>query len=125
MFVRLINEPTKNMIQGTGRIYSLGMYNFLNIIAFFCYGFYLIAILGLKEDGYCLAIFIYELLSLVICLYFYFFVIEEEIRDTSKGIFTNIGWYFCEVLKYTSANIGTFITFDAVIILLVIARQPD
>ena len=92
MALRAMINPMNSMIQATGRIGHLGIFSLLNTFISFFYGYLIIAVLEMGINGYCLTLFIYELSTFMICLYFYFFELEEEIRDCSLGISENLCW---------------------------------
>lgn len=125
MALRAITDSSKSMIQGAGNIKVLGTLSFFNILVFCGYSYFFIVTLNLETDGYCLAIFMYEFSSLLICVVFYFFIIHKGIRDCSIGILTNLGWYSCEVLKLVSSIMYSFISTESLLFILTYANQEE
>ena len=125
MALRSMTDTMNGMIQATGRIQRLGVFSFFTLLVSFAFSYVTIAVLGLGINGYCLALFFYEFASLLICVYFYYFELEEEIRDTSISILENLGWYVWEVLKTTSGTMYNVITRELVMLIITVAKEPN
>ena len=95
------------------------MFSAVNTVIFFISSYFIIVWLHLEGiNGYCLALFWYEFSFFLICLYFFFFELEEEIRDTSLPITHNLCWYTTEVIKTTSGTAYNIITREMLLIIL-------
>ena len=123
MALRPATDAMNNMIQATGRIEKLGVLSFFNMLLFFAYSYLSIAVLDQGINGYCLMMFLYQLTSLMVCLYFYLFELEVDIRDTSIGIFDNLCWYILEILKVTLGSMCSIISRESLIIILTVAKN--
>ena len=125
MALRSVTETTNSMIQATGHIGKLGTINFLNLLLSFVYGYLIIAVLELGINGYCLVILIYELTSFMVCIYFYYFELDEEIRDYSLSILENLWWQIWEIIKMTSGTMYNIIAKEMLLIILAYAKEAD
>ena len=123
MALRAMTDTMNSMIQATGRIGRLGLFSFVNLLFSFIYGYFIIAYLEFGINGYCLTLFLYELTSFIICLYFYFFELEEEIRDCSISIFENLCWLISEILKTTFGTMYNIISKEMLLIILTIGKE--
>ena len=104
LFLRCLTEPIKGMLQCMGYIKELGFCSMINIATVIPVSYYFFGVLGWNEAAYGVVLTIYYFNACLFCLYFYFYMIPVEYRDSSLPLKQNFFWYFLESLKTSFAN---------------------
>ena len=125
MSLRVITDNFKIFMQCIDEIQEFGAVFSFAFIAFLPIGFSIFYYVdsGIGSIGVVLAL--YEVLSVMVCAYYYIFMLDPKYKDTSISSFFNIGWYAWESLKNVFIDLWIWVTDDILIYFITSVSTVD
>lgn len=126
MLIRVISEVFKSLFKGLGQYQGLSIGINIAFLIFLAVTYFQMQVLNLGLVGYAISLFTFECISLVVCLYVFFFLKKNKsIRNTQFKISNKLCWLFQEGLKGVIPYLFTWVVNELMIIPISLLHSPS